>query len=350
MNDKPTTKPEIARPEEQKGPRFSIIVPVYNTREYVEKCLYSAVNQTERDIEIIIVDDGSTDGSESICSRFAAKDSRIKFFRKENGGQGLARNYGIMHATGKYILFVDSDDEIDLRLCEIANGAFQKAGADIVSFGLQFETLNGWVTARRSQRKSFISEQPDIFIDAMLDRNFLSSPCNKVYKCSLILENDLKFPISRAYEDSLFSKHVAYHAKRVLYIPDILYRAVMRPGSISRKMSINNFVIAVDLISRERELFSEAIQQPHGMTVFRAHVVRFFAHLLLLSAFRIDDPKARRECLRLTDEAGFSSYASQNDVRKLLSARTRLQILLARRPSLARVAALVAMRLNIIPS
>jgi len=100
-------------------PLLSIIVPIYNVEQYVDKCIQSILNQTYQNLEIILVDDGATDCSGSIADSYAAKDKRIKVFHKENGGLSDARNYGLDHVTGDYILFVDSDDFIENTMCGI---------------------------------------------------------------------------------------------------------------------------------------------------------------------------------------------------------------------------------------
>ena len=98
--------------------KISIIVPVYNVEKYVKKCLESISNQTYKNIEIIIVNDGATDSSESICKEFVESEDRAKLYTKENGGLSSARNHGIKFATGKYVLFIDSDDYIDEGMVE----------------------------------------------------------------------------------------------------------------------------------------------------------------------------------------------------------------------------------------
>lgn len=97
---------------------ISIIVPVYNVEKYIAKCLDSLVNQTYLNIEILLIDDGSTDKSLSICKKYAAVDSRIKLFSKENGGVSSARNLGLLHVQGEYVVFVDSDDFVSPKYCE----------------------------------------------------------------------------------------------------------------------------------------------------------------------------------------------------------------------------------------
>lgn len=330
-------------------PLFSIIVPVFNTAAYVAACLESALAQTEGNIEVIVVDDGSVDGSSVICAEIAARDARVRLFRKENEGQGVARNVALSYATGLYVLFLDSDDTLEAESCAILHDRFVTTDAQVVSFGLRFQTEEGREIASRHVDCVRISEAPDIFIDAMLDRDFLTSPCNKAYRRSLLVDNAIEFPALRAYEDTLFSRHIAYCATKVLYIPDILYSATTRAGSTTRSMSAKNFAIAGDLIAQEKLLFADRLVQEQGEAAFGAHIARFLAHLLLLAAFRVDNRNERRVCWRLAAEAGFYAQAQRRDVMALLSFRTRIQVAIAKRPALARLAAQVAKRLNITP-
>lgn len=115
--------------------RFSIIVPVYNVAPYLERCVRSLANQDYEAYEIILVDDGSTDGSENMCETYAGADDRIKVFHKNNGGLSSARNYGIKNAAGEYLLFVDSDDYVANNMCSTLEEGLQQYGkTDLVSF------------------------------------------------------------------------------------------------------------------------------------------------------------------------------------------------------------------------
>ena len=122
------------------SPLVSVIVPVYNVAPYLEQCLDSIVNQTYRNLEIILVDDGSTDESGAICDRYAEQDSRIQVVHKENGGQSSARNVALDMMTGEWVLFVDSDDWIELNTLELL---FEQKDerADLVEFGVNSSIL-----------------------------------------------------------------------------------------------------------------------------------------------------------------------------------------------------------------
>lgn len=116
------------------NPKVSVIIPVYNAEKYLRQCLDSVVNQTLRDIEIICVDDGSPDSSLSLLQKYASGDNRIKILQQENSGAGIARNKGLAMASGKYILFLDSDDFFELDLCENLFYQAEKTEADIILY------------------------------------------------------------------------------------------------------------------------------------------------------------------------------------------------------------------------
>ena len=101
------------------GDKISVIIPVYNVEKYLDKCIMSVINQSYKNLEIIIVDDGSTDNSRVLCDKYAKIDNRIKVFHKKNGGLSDARNFGLKHATGEFIAFLDSDDWVDKDLYKI---------------------------------------------------------------------------------------------------------------------------------------------------------------------------------------------------------------------------------------
>ena len=331
------------------APLFSIIVPVYNTASYIEACIHSVLNQSCSDLEVIVVDDGSTDNSRQILRDLARVDQRLQVFTKENGGQGSARNYALARARGRYVAFVDSDDTVSLDLLRHVEKIIVDSAVDVVSFGIEFVNVHGRIAARRGPDKDKSSTGPSIFIDAMLDRNFHSVVWNKVYRRGLLVEHNIRFPELRAYEDSVFSRHVALHARKVVYLAQPLYRALTRSGSTSRGMNEASFVRAAEMLALERTMFNEQFADPLLATVFRAHVAHFLAYLMVLAAFRIDDPDVRASCWRIADEAGFSDSAANRDAIAMLDIKAKAQVFLARHPMLLRNAALLARRLGRVP-
>ncbi len=172
--------------------KISVIVPIYNTRDYLCRCVDSIILQTYRDLEIILVDDGSTDGSATLCKQYAEKDGRVVFLQKENGGQGSARNMALDAATGDYIGFVDSDDYIDADMYKSLLSDMLEENADVSCCALSKESDNSGVKR--------VLTQPDIMV-AHLNGEFGlgQSPCIKLYKKELF--DGVRFPHMRAYED-----------------------------------------------------------------------------------------------------------------------------------------------------
>ncbi|WP_242121413.1 glycosyltransferase family 2 protein [Sphingomonas lacusdianchii] len=331
-------------------PTFSVIVPVYNMAAHLEGCIRSILGQSVANLEVVAVDDGSSDNSLDILRTIAQEDGRLRVFTKANGGQGSARNFGLAEARGRYVSFVDSDDTIASDLLARVLPFFTADPAlDIVSFGLEFRDDRGKLVAARGPDREFTSTGETIFIDAMLDRNFLTSACNKVYRRTLLNDNAITFPELRAFEDSVFSRNVAQYTRSVRYIPDRLYVALTRQGSTSRGLSVASFGHAATMIELERQMFRANETDPVRIAAFHAHVARFFAHLLLLAAFRIDDPAERGECRCIVDRAGFVACATDPKAMALLPARARIQIWLARLPAIQRLLAVTARQFNRVP-
>ncbi|MBR2708884.1 glycosyltransferase family 2 protein [Candidatus Saccharibacteria bacterium] len=204
-------------------PLVSIIVPVYNVGEYVLKCLESLTNQSYERIEIIAVDDGSTDGSGETCDEFAKKDKRIKVFHKKNGGLSSARNFGIKKAKGDYICLVDSDDYVKKDFVKKLVNAAKKCDADIVVCGFNNEVPEAQKITGEDAAIRLLLEQNNMEVIAW----------NKMYK--RVLFDDVLYPEGRNYEDTLTTYKLLSKADIVAYVGESLYVYVERGGSITNK-------------------------------------------------------------------------------------------------------------------
>lgn len=331
------------------APMFSVIIPVYNTASYLEACIQSLLDQDQPDFEIIAIDDGSSDNSAHILREIAGRDARLRIYQQENSGQGAARNLGLAQARGLFVAFVDSDDVVAPELFSRASQYLSDPELDVVSFGIVFRDPAGRTVATRSTSVTFQSSGDAIFLDSMLDRNFLSVVWNKIYRRSLLVANEINFPKLRAYEDSVFSRNVARHCRKVLYLKDPLYFALTRHGSTSRAMSVRSFSLAAEMIECERDMFYTGAEKPVWRAAFNAHVARFFAYLIILAAFRIDDSDERAACIKIANAAGFSQAAADHQARSLLNLRVKVQIFLASRPRLLRMLAVAARQFNLVP-
>ena len=202
--------------------KVSIIVPVYNTEKYLSKCLDSLVKQTLDDIEIILVNDGSTDHSQEILYEYKEKNpEKIRIISKINEGQGAARNVGIKAAIGEYIGFVDSDDYVALDMFEKLYKAAKEAEADLV-------TCNYYYVMNGKEKKIDLykpQKQIDLFFNSWV------VPWNKLYKRSLLIENQIFYPKIRAYEDTAFYIDSIPFINKIVNIEEALIYQVYRCSS-----------------------------------------------------------------------------------------------------------------------
>lgn len=208
----------------------SIIVPVYNVENYLSKCVDSIINQTYRNLEIILVDDGSTDCSSKICDEYAKNDTRILVIHKANGGQSEARNIGISESKGEYIFFVDSDDYIEYNaietMLEIAeNKNVDMVIADIYSVNEKGEILNEGKGQYTFQNESLFSAEEAAQAFAELDWG----PWNKLYKRSI--HKDIYFPQGKIHEDEAIMFQLFERCDKIVYTNARLYNYLQREGS-----------------------------------------------------------------------------------------------------------------------
>lgn len=200
----------------------SIIVPVYNIERFVGRCLESLIGQTYGNIEIIVVDDGSTDGSSGICDEMAQRDKRVKVFHKKNGGLSDARNFGIRKAHGEIVALVDGDDYVEMDYIEVMAEAMFKNDADVVVCGFNDKSPKTATISGNDAVKRLLIGQENMEIVAW----------NKLYKKKLFVDNDIWYPIGEKNEDNLTTYKLLAAATKVGYVDKSLYHYVERKGSI----------------------------------------------------------------------------------------------------------------------
>ena len=207
---------------------ISIIVPVYNTNIFLPKCINSILNQTYKNIELILVDDGSTDDSGDICEEYATKDSRVIVIHKKNEGQGVARNVALDIANGDYIGFVDSDDYILPNMFSKMVCFIERFEADIAVCGV----INDHFLIKKEcpKQSSFkLYNKEELFISFFREPYIRSILCNKLFKAELFA--DIRFSNIRAREDNDLIYKVFDKCVKAIYVPECLYVQHIRPGS-----------------------------------------------------------------------------------------------------------------------
>lgn len=258
------------------NPKISVIVPVYNSEKYLAECLDSLIYQTYKNLEIICVNDGSTDKSSEILQTYAQKDGRIKVYTEKNSGAAVARNFGLQKATGDYVSFVDSDDWVLLNLYDsfvqtlnkvkdidiymFNTGSYQKGMNDVVP--LRFFDIGDW---QNHQNEESIHTPADCV--RPFSRNI--SAANKIFNREFLRQKQILFPEKLKYEDFAFHFKALFNAKKIIITDRIFYRYRRVEGSVSEFVTPKCFDIfaIVDII--EENLQSTGLFEQNKYALFQ---------------------------------------------------------------------------------
>lgn len=266
----------------EEKPLISVIVPVYNVMNYLPRCVDSIRNQTYQNLEILLVDDGSTDGTGELCNRLGAADSRIRVFHKENGGSSSARNVGIAQASGEYLGFVDSDDFIDNTMYEQLYDALEKYQAKAAQAG-------------RDEIDEEGHRLPDICIppenvECILAGKFLEELLMHRGDCSFctkLIRRDLfpaeAFPVGKLNEDFHLLVRMLPGMGKVASLPDQAYHVFYRIGSNSRKADKETFSRVYADCVENADMVAEIVKRDYPEledTAFRFGVFQRLEYLL----------------------------------------------------------------------
>ncbi len=249
--------------------KISVIVPVYNSEKFLDKCILSIINQTLSDFELILIDDGSRDKSGEICDEWAKKDSRIRVLRQKNGSAAASRNKGLEIAKGDYIAFIDSDDYIDSDYLKAMYEKAEENEADIVLSGCIWEQ-NGENEKRINPPLVLTKEE---YIKAVVGEKIVYitafGPCCKLYKRKLIKDNNLLFDTRfKLSEDRIFNIKVMGEIKKAVSMEYLGYHYVDNPGSLThnrkKRSTVKNIIEAenevwtsFEKMVREAKLYKE---------------------------------------------------------------------------------------------
>lgn len=227
-------------------PDISIIVPIYNAEKYIAKCVDSLVNQTKKELEFILINDGSTDNTEEIIKTY--KDKRIKYYKNKNQGIGKTRNFGISKSTGKYIMFLDSDDYLSKNACQKMYEKILESNSDLVicDFYKVYDSGKTEEVKLPNFSETSLKGKPSIINEINL------APWNKIYKRELIIKNKIKFIENLKYEDAPFVIEALSKAKKISKLNESLNYYVIHGNSETTVRDKRCFDILkiVDIIRR----------------------------------------------------------------------------------------------------
>lgn len=283
---------------------FSIVIPVYNVEEYLRPCVNSVLANDCTNCEIILVDDGSTDGvSPELCDALAAEHpGLIRVIHQENRGLGGARNTGLEAACGEYLLFVDSDDTIDPSSVAKLRAAVEESGAEIVAFHLASDDGEGNLTPVKasyfcSGEAFSLREKPEFLLSQ-------PSACCRVWKRELFLRTGIRYPSRVWYEDIRTSTKLFAAAQSICTIDEYLYRYLQRPGSIMNSGQLERCAEILDAFDDILGWFGE--QKLLG--TYREELTRLAVdHILLAATVRVARVDPRHPLLKR-----FSAYMEEH--------------------------------------
>jgi glycosyltransferase involved in cell wall biosynthesis len=268
----------------------SVIIPVYNVGPWLRQCVDSVLSQTHKDLEIILVDDGSTDGSGEICDEYRSADYRIKVRHQENAGLSEARNKGLDMASGEYVYFLDSDDWIRADAIEILLENAEQTGCELILFDAK--TVNEAGDEIEDSRYARKTEYPilsgkEMFCQMRQNGEYYSSACLIFIKRDLPARRNISFFSSILHEDELFTFLLLMNAEKTVHINDALYFRRVRPGSIMSSPGSLKNVKGLYCVARGIKDYYDTVEKSHLRDVIYEHIC-FFADRCLLAFDSID--------------------------------------------------------------
>jgi glycosyltransferase involved in cell wall biosynthesis len=282
--------------------KISIIVPVFNLEHLLPKCIDSILDQSFKDFELILVNDGSTDKSDEICDQYANKDQRIKVIHKQNGGVSSARNAGLEAAKGKYIGFVDSDDYINKHMYEILYNKAIKYSSDIVICGYeevyegQYHTTDKLESNNVNKHFNNVDALKQMYLNKLLYITFVV-PWNKLYKRSLF--QDVKYKVRNIYDDETVIHKVLYNSTKITYTDSRLYYYTQRDGSqMNSSFHIKRFDKVYAL--KDREVFFRKRYEFDLHQLALKHYMDMFFWYYYLAKTNLDNIDSELKALKRT--------------------------------------------------
>lgn len=259
--------------------KISIIIPVYNVEKYIQECLNSVLNQTYENLEIILVDDGSKDSSSEICESYAKKDDRIIVIHQENQGLSMARNTGLNRATGKYIMFLDSDDFYEINSCEVLYNEIRSKNADFVIGNYVHTKSNGEKWKEPFFDKDVYTRFKVSILDYKKSFSIMNSIVwNKIFRRDFIEKYSLRFIPGAIAEDAIFSTFCYTHTDNAYYINDVVYN--YRQNDVNSTISTNCSKIYFSRINAAYKTIYKNFYDTNTLGFYRYFYARTVTYIL----------------------------------------------------------------------
>ena len=325
--------------------KISVIVPIYKVEPYLRQCVESVLEQSHRDLELILVDDGSPDACPRICDEYAARDKRVSVIHKENGGLSSARNAGIRIASGDYVLFVDSDDWLSRAdALALLSQRTAQTRADVISFAYCKVEENG-KAEEYGQRTSCLTQESSMPLTCVSKEEqlrylserglYIASACNKLIRLDCIRSKALFFALGQTSEDVVWCMRLMMAADSLDFFREELYCYRQRAGSISQTLSLAKCVQLADHIVECAELAEDAKPRHEAYYAYAAYQFATFIKVQTFAeAYPVESvQRLRRYAWLLRYHAGNKKLRALNAAAKLLGYPGLCRLLYAAAPS-----------------
>ena len=276
-------------------PLISVIMPVYRVEKYLDRCLHSITEQTYRNLEIILVDDGSPDSSGAICDGWAEKDSRIRVIHKENAGAGAARNTALDVTSGEIISMIDSDDYVHPHMYEHLYSLMQE-GVDIAECDIVYTESDDYPLDDGSTAEIRICDVKDAMRHHIRDEFFCQTPPNKLYRRSVI--RDIRFPEGNLIDDEFFTYKVIGNARRLARSSARMYAYRQQPGSAMHKSFSLKRLQGLDAQLQRVQYLQQRMPELEYEAKFQLFFNSMFVMQACLRHLKGEDLQTARACLR----------------------------------------------------
>lgn len=281
-------------------PKISVIIPVYNTEKYIEKCINSILYQTMNDIEIIIINDGSTDNSESIinkCIKVNKTPIEIKYFKKENGGLSDARNYGVTKATGDYLTFVDSDDYLGKDLYKDLE-KYMNQKIDLIKFKMTtlneqeeiIERLDGPIFEKCTGEEAFEK--------LCTEDKYLEVACSYLYRREFFIKNKFEYKVGAYHEDFGLTPFIIIKAESVVSTDNFSYYYLQRENSITNDRNVEKEKRKAYDVLKHYDNAIEKIEKMNVMPKSKMLIRRYYTNSLVLKTQTLDNKEEQNNYIK----------------------------------------------------
>jgi len=289
--------------------KISVIVPVYNVEKYVKKCLESISNQTYKNIEIIIVNDGATDNSEKICREFVGNEDRAKLYTKENGGLSSARNHGMKFVTGNYVLFIDSDDYISEEMIEELYNNIKAESADVSVCGV-YNVYSDGQSPQCKEEIYFSCDRDGFLKEYFIGEKIPGTICNKLI--SYEIASKISFPVGKIYEDAFYQFELVKYAKKYVATTKPYYYYFHRENSITTKPYTIKNMDCIEIYSNFYDYIKREIPFLSEFAFFRLSYAHFMVFDKMLLSENYKEIKEYREVLGFLKKNFWKIYKNKN--------------------------------------